>query len=400
VIRAITALIVHVAFLISPTPASATDRYYPDITISSQSARYKLDAKSPDNQKPEGRQRAFARNFKYTLTYTQNNKILWTYLQKEAEASPVGAWVHDTGWVVVRTGWDDLMAFDPANGTITGKLNILEQFPRDERSKYVHQTTAGPMWSQSSRWSFLEVERKLCFVVRAHWGRRVIMDLASGKAVADPGAATTEQDRKWALATLREKVPIILKDETDHEAIRDVCAAIDMAAKDRIQEAAPLLEEAEKSEYVGSSGGIPVFFGDNKLPDGAIDPFWFSEFTIRHKAQTALRKLGRTPSEAPAISFNPVRRFDHKSMIRPAPTECRATALPKLREGLTPKEVLAAAGGPDASYRERHDIAWEYHVDGKDAHSVRVFWSQKVSPVVISIEKVTPPSWTSKDDVE
>jgi hypothetical protein len=386
-------------------PALATDLFFRDITSKSDNARYRLEAKSPDNQKP-GRQ-PFAGSFTYTLTDTKQQKVLWTHKQQGWEPSPSAAWVHDSGWVVVRLHGDELVAFDPVNGAVTGTVKILDQFPQAEASQFVQQTSAGPMWAQSSRWYFLDVDGKLCFVVRAHWGRRVIMELASGKLIADSGdvkAMTDKKDRQWVLATLKQDVSRLLKAQQGEgppmEVVIAVKSAIDIAVNDQIQDAVPFLREAEKSEYVGTSGGQPIFVGDQKLPKGAIDPFQYSVYTVRHKAQTALRKLGETPSELPALAFKPVGRFQAKAIIKPTPSEPRAAALPKIHAGQSPMDVLKAVGGPDRIHWAGREIAWEYHVDGKNSHSVHVFWSQKAPPVVTNIETVAPPTWQGESDLD
>jgi hypothetical protein len=385
-------------------PVLATDRYYADIVKSSPNGRFRLEAKSPDNQRPEGPQRAFARNFQYTLTDTQTSSVLWKYAQGESDASPVAAWVHDSGWTVVRSGWDELLAFNPATGQANGKLKILDEFPAAERAQFVHQTTAGPMWSQSSRWYFQEIEGKLYFVVRAHWGRRVVLDLASGKNVADTAAVKAklnDGERDWVLATLKANTPLLIGDEPGEpcrDVITDTMAAIDIASRDQVQGAVKFLRSLESSEYVGSSGMIPIHIG--KFQQGEIDPYAYSEYTIRSKAQQALRKLGHTPSELPGIAFRPVGRYDQESLIKPKPAEPRALALTTVRVGASAQEVLDSVGGPDRIHREGNKIAWEYHVDGPDAHTVHVFWSKPFPPVVASTTKVSPPTWKAREDID
>ncbi len=399
-LRGIVRICVAAISVMCTLSALATDRYYPDISTTSNDARYKLEAKSPKNQNSNGRPRAFADDFTYTLTDSLAGKVVWTHRQRDTERSPIRAWLHDSGWVVVRTAGDTLLAFDPADGVIRGKVNILDQFSSKESDKFVRQTSAGPQWSTSSRWYFADIGDSLCFVVRAHWGRRIIMAVATGSLVKDRENSAAKQERQWVLSTLETLVPQLLSGSVDSQAASEIQAAIDIAAKDNIQEAVPFLRKAEESRYSSRSGFIPIFGGDKPLPADTIDPFSYQEFTIRYKAQTALRKLGYTPSEAPALSIGRGIAEHAISINRTSPLDSRAVTLPKLQVGESPIDVLRSAGGPDRLYYGKAGIAWEYHIDGQDAHSLRVFWSQVVPPTITRFEKITPPSWVGEEDVD
>lgn len=70
--RAIATVIVLAAVA---SPARATDRYFPDSFAVSESGRFRVDAKSPDNAAEH--QRPFASSFVYTLTDTTTKKVVW-----------------------------------------------------------------------------------------------------------------------------------------------------------------------------------------------------------------------------------------------------------------------------------------------------------------------------------
>ncbi len=64
--------------------ATATDRFYPNITSLSVSGKYKLTAVSPDNE-GEGH-KAFQADFTYTLVDTTTGNTVWTRKQAMSEA--------------------------------------------------------------------------------------------------------------------------------------------------------------------------------------------------------------------------------------------------------------------------------------------------------------------------
>ena len=191
------------------TTARATDRFFRDITSLSPNGQYKVEARSPDNQRKG--HRAFQANFTYTCTDTKAGKVLWTRrqpmgepqeisygsstpftIQFPKEASPIDIFVNDAGWTVIRTGWDELIVVG-RDGKDRGKIDILDDaFTEEEKKKHVHQTTAGPMWSGKSRWYFAKPDGKGTFVVRTAWGTYVVMDLQSGKLVKNTKASPGE----------------------------------------------------------------------------------------------------------------------------------------------------------------------------------------------------------------
>ncbi|MCG3123595.1 MAG: hypothetical protein GIKADHBN_02016 [Phycisphaerales bacterium] len=392
--------------LVSPG-AAATDRFFPDIRATSPDGKYILDAKSPMNADPTKRH-AFQKDFTYTLSDAKG-ATLWQFKQGEGDASPVEAWVHDSGWVVVRTGWDELLACNPANGKITGKVSILDQFSKEDRDKHVSMSTAGPIWAESSRWYFRHIEGSLCFVVRAHWGARVVLELASGRVIADGGstkASTQAAEHAWIIDQLKQHLPLMLRPDVnectraEQDLIRETCTAIDLAGREGLKEAVPTLIELEKSVYAGESGLIPVFFGSKKLDEGLIDPFSYGKYTARAKARAALRRLGTVPSDLPVFAF--CRRVNGKSeYYEPqAATEPRRDALQRIVPGMTPEQVLSLVNGPDDLVRPQRDIGWDYHVGLADGYTLRVIWKQENPPVVDRVDKVVPPAWTVSEEPE
>lgn len=87
------------------------------------------------------------------------------------EVSPSRIFVSDLGWSVTKTRWDQLIAVDPGAKDRCHIKLLPDAFTDEEREKYVHETTAGPMWAGYSLWYFLETGEQHLFVIRPWWGR-------------------------------------------------------------------------------------------------------------------------------------------------------------------------------------------------------------------------------------
>ncbi len=404
--RLIVSLAVLLAWVLAPMAVGATDRYFRDFKAISPGGAYRFEATSPDNKTPDGRPRPFARNFTCTLADTARNTLLWTYKQGESEASPIAAWIDDSGWTVVRTGLDELMCFD-LKGVRTGMVDILEQFPQDETERFVHMTSAGPMWADASRWYFMETGDGLHFVVRAHWGRRVILRVADGSIVKDVGAVTNlcrNAEIGWVLDTLRSLGPRFVdvteedsKKADFHQLVWALNDAVTLAGRERLKEAVPLLREIEKSKYAGECSTIPVYFGDVRLPEGAVDPFSYCTYTIRARGKQALRRMGETPSDLPTTAFRKEAPDFQGDWVIVTLSEPRRVGLTRIKPGMSPIEVLQLVDGPDNVANGR-EIAWEYHTDDRDAATVRVTWEKGPPPTVKEIKRVRPPTWVGSDE--
>lgn len=392
----------------APSVARASERLYPDFSATSPSGQYRFDAKSPDNARQV--RRAFQRGFVYTFTDTTTNTILWTRAQpKEGEDSPIAAWIHDSGTLVVRTGWDQLLTFSRSDPVPVGIVSVFEQLPESERSQHSRRTSAGLQWSGSSRWYFMSIEDRLHFVVRAWWGRRVIVECASGRPVqSDPDIqrAVVESERTDILQTLRiaSKRPDIVRDPRtdapDWLYASDVVTAIQIAGKDGLSEAIPMLMELEKWSYVGTASTATLQL-DNPLPEGYVDPFSWGEYTVRAKAQSALRRLGVRPAGLPATCFwHANKDFKNREPVCVDQVAHREESCAKVRVGMPPSEVLNTIGAPDAVTSAEGE-AWEYDIDSEEPFTLRVRWTTISPPTVSGIERVTPPRWmdgTARDD--
>ena len=159
----------------------------------SPDGKLRLEAKSPDNTPDYNA--PFAANFVYTLYDSASSKVVWTRaqpksdrmgVQEKDEGSPIAAFVHDSGAVVVWTGFHYLMVLD-AKGTVALELSILDSIPAAEQQQHVRWSTAGPLWSGSSHWYYFAANEKLHFGIRTWWDRR-----ASWSAFPTPIRSSTK----------------------------------------------------------------------------------------------------------------------------------------------------------------------------------------------------------------
>lgn len=369
---ALSRLLAVTAVLLTASATFATNQVFSDIRVTSRSEHFVFTAKSPQNDVPEGQRKPFASGFRYTLTDARRNEVVWSRSATVRNDQPRLAWVHDDGWAVIWTRGDMLFIFDPKGAQVGAGVYILDQFPPAERAEHVQLTTAGFTWDGPARWSFSALDGKPCFVLRTGWGRRVVVDLASGSAVADAGATIARQDWEWVLATLSTLVPRELASTASALEVSDLHDAIELAGLDKITEAVPMLRQAEASTRQGRVRSVspPDKLADQ--PEGAVDILSYRMFTTRALAQHSLRMLGQSPSESSAIAFTTVGDGVNYTEIQPTKSEPREKTLARLSGGETAEQVLRQVGGPD---RVRHGAVWIYHIQSGQPRTVRLTWS-------------------------
>ena len=384
--------------------ADATDRFFSDIDSYSQSKRYRVTAKSPDNQKRKGRV-AFQSSFAYECTDTQTRQVLWTRKQTAGkpevlsddpkdmctpsrEGSPCSIYVADSGYTVIYTDWDDLIVVD-SRGKETGKANILKDcMAKDENDKYVLQTTAGPMWAGRSHWFFVCVDSKEYFVIRPWWGRYLIIELSTC-AIKTP----TESLNKASKNAEKEYVLNVLKTVLDGTAKKcDCCGgsheavfAAYLAGVLKIQEAVPALRKLEGSTHSGSL----TMGGFSDVPEGRIDPFNYSTYTTRQNVHLALRRLGVRPGAFPCTSFETEHRnYDQKKpYVRKQVPGTRESNADKVKKGMSPEQVIDLIGCPD--YIPSRE--WQYDIDAEKPYTLTISWTD--GRTVEDVKEVRPALW-------
>ena len=376
--------------------ANSTDRFFPDLSVTSPSGKYRVDANSPDNQ--ETGFNSFQSRFTYRLIHTENNETVWTREQPMGkpvalsddstvtipspdEASPVAIYVSDTGATAIRTAWDELIVIS-LTGQVKGKTDLLEDaFSKEENEKYVHDTTAGPFWAGLSAWYFITTLDGEYFVVRPWWGRRIVIDVAAGTPIR-PGTTLTSdaktRERHLALLALQGN------DKTESKRLSIKTAAY-LAGVLKIKQAIPLLKKLEKSDCIDSS----VFDGLSLSDDlrSGVDPNSYSTFSHRQIAQLSLRRLGVAPASLPCHSFETIKNGISSPFIVPELTRQRFAAMSELKQDMPAEQVLALVGAPDFI---SHD-EWSYDFDGDDACSLTLTFSGQR---VVAIRR-DAPLWKS-----
>jgi hypothetical protein len=122
------ARIIPIALLIAccVCKVQATPVFYHDTHAVSENGRYKVEAKSPDNEGGNWK-KPFARNFIYTLTDLHTKKTLWERKQGKEEASCRALYPDDDGWVVIATGANDLiLALQRRLGLLHALLSVRD----------------------------------------------------------------------------------------------------------------------------------------------------------------------------------------------------------------------------------------------------------------------------------
>lgn len=385
----------------------ATDRIFNDITADSPSKTYRVEARSPDNAHETGH-RAFQASFVYTCRDMTTNQVLWTRAQAMGkprrlgkgstatysypeEASPVAILASDAGWTVIRTGWDELIAVDPTGHDRCCVGLLTEGFTDEENAAYVHNTTAGPMWSGYSLWYFLDAGDQHLFILRPWWGRRLVLNLERGKLrdeTPDIARDAAAFERRYVMDELTKGVATRKQREKDgrYEAVRPVLKASYLAGRLPVPEAAPLLEQLQAASYIGSStsGGL----GSGEQFEGEVNPHSYKTFTLRQVVQLSLRRLGERPRPFAANQliveyedFDKVHPYTPKAAIAP-----RAMNAGNVKAGMKAEQVLDLLGGPDFVGYD----TWEYDMDADPPFSLILRWDARS---VIDAEKKTPAVW-------
>ncbi len=377
------------------SPAQSTDRFFPNQSSTSPNKTYEVVATSPDNDRP-GKSLPFQENFAYSLTEKSSGKTLWTRKQsnnerhsyENEEASPIQIFVSDSGWTVIRTCLDDLIAVDVA-GKDRWHFEIIENgFTKEERKTFVQRTTAGLCWSGFSHFYFLDVAKRQCFIVRPWWGRRIILDLQSGKNISDApeiASAAEKNESEFVISNLKNAASRYAAEKNAWKPTADEKTATYYAGQLNIKEAVPLLQRLENSSYSGISRSRGVIEEEGKLDLGS-----YSVFDFRQLTQISLRRIGVSPKALPIYLFE-VRfnDFNRNHIYEyPISTIPRTTAYLDVKPGMTPEMVLAVLGSPD--FVKTSTDAWEYDIDSQEPFTLKIEWEKNL---VTKVEKQSPPAW-------
>jgi len=359
--------------------AHGTDRFYPDLIATSANGRFQFTATSPDNV--NGAFRAFQTNFTYRLIDVAGNEQVWEQ-GLPRELSPRMAFVHDDGRVVVVDAIDEIKLFDLA-GKPTGRLRLLDAaMTANEVEQYVHDTTAGPMWMWMSRWYFFSDGRRDYFVVRPYWGRRIMIDLETVSTVQPDRqleTALNHEEANFVDSTLRRALKECQSVE-DPKARADIVATVDaaiqIAGQRRLKANADLLRQLEAWPLFDSSA---CRHDDVRPGEIAVNSYSFNPG--RRRIQLALRRMGEPPAGYAVTVFSPERKNrdqywaereieEARWMKQRTAPRSRAQQASKIRNGMSPQEVIRTIGPPDFV-----NDNWQYDLDGPSSSTLIITWS-------------------------
>ncbi len=375
--------------VICHSQAFASKRFYPDREAVSENGRYRIEARSPDNEGGQNK-KPFASRFEYRLTDTASGKVLWSERAGPDDSACSGLFVDNDGWTIIHSAWDDLTYVSP-RGRKTGGTDILEEgLTEQERSEYVHDTTAGPMWRGCSLWYPLKAGNLRLFVIRPWWGKRIVTDVEKGVLI-DPAepiqAACSAYEKGWVLKQLRDAVDTREKWDGEccpEEAFAAVKASF-WAGKLGVAESLPMLKALQDSPYIGSSTSG---FGAYKPGDGGVDPSGWRTFTLRRVVHQSLRRLGARPEPFPCTQFRVRSGAGKEEDHRPPANEKRPRDKNEgdIKEGMKPEEVLELIGSPDFNDTDE----WYYDIDGLKSFTLTITWGEKG---VASVSRNDTPGW-------
>ena len=375
----------------------ATDRFFPDQTVTSENGRYRLKVSSPDNK---DRRRPFADDFTYTLSDLRDNSVVWTHRQADyRERSPIESFVDDSGYVAVWTASHDLLIFDAETGEPAFRTDLLDRFAEQECEEYVRQTTAGAMWADSSLWYFARVESRPHFVVRTWWDQRIIVDMDRAVLVANEGAVKRQlddQESEYLLGVLtRSTASAPAGDrEFDVEKHLRIRTAAHLAGRMKVRAAIPALRALEG--YARFDSSVSSFW-DAKIEKGDVDPSNYSVSSMRQVVALSLRRLGEKPALHPPTRFRLEATKDEFPPDRPGPAD-RHVREAEIGEKMPVRRVLELLGAPDFVLRgpdpetSEWQRTWEYDLDSEPPKTLRIIWNEK-TPLTRRIERLTPPAW-------
>lgn len=368
------------------SPLFATDRFFADLSAKSADGHWRVEAKSPDNRSGDPWSKPFQENFAYVLRH--DGRLLWSRKQGSGwpagyhEPSPIKLSVSNSGRVVITTGWNTLMVvgsdggplveIDPAHGRFGGVSPENELFPEKERNTNVSRTTAGHFWRSGSIDFFHEDAEGPVYVLRTYWGRWIVLDLKTGKAVTPTPArlagielSAKRHVRDLLAAYSASKLP------KDDEGCPDWdwVSAVHQAGCLGMRDAIPAVRRMESDSRITSLGN-------------------YGEMAPRLIARMALRRLGEVPTTPPGFLFGDSRNVP-STRYGPSRIKERWGAVSGIKVGMTKKDLLARVGAPDET--DVFQKTWEYDMEGDT--TLLVAWSKGVGDPVVSWINIVPATW-------
>ncbi|KAF0242234.1 MAG: hypothetical protein FD180_4031 [Planctomycetota bacterium] len=377
---------------------SARADYNEDKTADSPSGRFRIEARSPDNAAGKREDQG---HFEYSMIDTTTGKALWTRKQPEpgagedVEAVPEGVFAGDDGVAIVRTEEDEIFMLD-TSGKKKTPFFIDERFPLRERAEFAENSDRPIHWSGNSRWYFLNVKSDAgtasYFVIRAYWGRRVVLDISAGvvmedeKVTADIQAAAREAEEAWVREVLARfakkaetsKYPVESATEQGNRDAKDLACAIFLAGAMELSTEIPALKKLEKCHVHGSTG-----MGRHSLS--------FHDDQVRQACQTALRRLGKTPRQATGVEVSVGKGAGSDELKSEVSIKERVSHAGEIEKGMTIQETVKRIGLPDF-HPWGGNNTFEYDMDGEAPFTLRVHFDDDFMKVTW-VQRVETPVW-------
>lgn len=346
---------------------------YPDITAVSPGRRFRVEIRGTSADHDFFRDQS---GFVYRLFEAATETEVWRWSptgQVGLADYPHEAWVNDDGWVVARWHhWFDagLLVISPS-----GKCRMFRRLQslsddeagllENESDLHIGGGSAGPNWESSSIALFHQHRGRDFWSILTWWGRRIVIDLEAGAAVAEmpdaQKAVVEELERAWILDQLqRAQSELRSRDESDPHWWRRVAspayAAAFQAGRLEVQEAAPLLRGLEANPIRGSSTSVSSWIDVDHLP-------------FRWIAKISLLRLGIEPRWI--ASFILTRQRTGQRCLYPEYPEERKPHM--IEEGMSQRAMLERVGVPEFL---RDD--WDYCLfDHGRVYTMRVHWHDK-----------------------
>jgi hypothetical protein len=288
-----------------------------------------------------------------------------------------------------------IFIIDAKGGTLL-LLWIKDAIPKADYDKFVHRTTAGPLWEEYALRYFFTKDEKDYFCVRTWWGRRILLNLREARQASDEGMLEALRSAEERTVKERLRAAVAANKGKDFQYLyegQQTLAAIHWAGRMKMEDTVPLLQLLEESDHVGSCMFVPGF----DRAAGEIKPSDHCVLDIRRNAQLAIRRLGTKPAGYPAttISTPPEYSESEREIASRNRHQVRTANADQIKMNMKPLDVLDKLGSPD--YVERWqavDFAWRYDMDAEPSFSlVVVFNDRKVE----SVQRWEPALWHGDD---
>jgi hypothetical protein len=171
-------------------------------------------------------------------------------------------------------------------------------------------------------------------------------------------------------------------------------AAVHLAARIKVEDAAAMLRRLESFEHQSSSS-LGEYGPGVDLKEGDISPKNFGTNEFRRIVHLSLRRLGEKPAGQPVLTFK--RHGSDKEFASPKWDKPRFERVDALRAEMKPVNVLITLGPPDYVERGQNirmegpwDVAWRYDIDAASSYTLLLVWD---AHKIKRIEKITPALW-------